>query len=444
MKAIILAIGDELVLGQTLDTNSAFLSAQLAQRGIATLYHQTVSDDRAAIAQAIQHASHQAPLMIVSGGLGPTIDDMTRHALADALGVELVVHAASLEVIRAMMERRGRKMAPINRVQAMHPMGTQIIPNTCGTAPGITAKLNTATIYIIPGVPSEMRTMFELAISPQLEQSQRSTKTILTAKINTFGDGESNIGQVLDELCHRDRNPLVGTTVAGGIVSIRVRSEFDDPAEALAALNETINLVEQRLGPIVYGRDEVTLQQVVIEQLVEQRMTLATAESCTGGLLGKMLTDVPGSSCAYLGGWVTYANEMKMRLLGVEASLLEEHGAVSGPVVTQMAQAALQRSGADLAMAITGIAGPDGGSADKPVGTVWLGLASEGASGGVSGGGDSDEPTSILTRCLALPGDRAAVRNRAASAALQLIRLHVAGHSLDTIRWTHQHKQPQA
>lgn len=431
MHAIILAIGDELVLGQTVDTNSAYLSARLAERGISTLYHQTIGDDRGAIARAVEQGSHLAPLLIISGGLGPTVDDLTRDALADALGVELIVDHASLEIIRAMMERRGRKMAPLNKVQALHPAGSAVIANSCGTAPGIKATLNKAEIYVVPGVPHEMRAMFAEAIAPALDHANPSRRTILTTKINTFGDGESNVGQALGELCDRSRNPLVGTTVANGVVSVRVRSEFDDPRKAQAALDETIGQVEARLGAIVFGRDDATLQQAVVEQLKEAKLTLATAESCTGGLLGKLLTDVPGSSSVYVGGWVTYANVMKEQQLGVPAALLEAHGAVSQPVVSRMAEAALDRSGADLAVATTGIAGPDGGSDDKPIGTVWLALAHRG------------EPTTpqVITRCLELPGDRAAVRNRAAAAALQMIRLHLTGQSLEAIRWARQPAQ---
>ena len=441
MDAIILAIGDELVLGQTVDTNSAYLSARLAERGIGTLYHQTIGDDHGAVARAITRGSRLVPLMIVTGGLGPTQDDLTRHALADALGVELILNEASLEVIRALMEKRGRKMAPLNRVQAMHPAGTEIIANTCGTAPGIKARLNRATIYVVPGVPREMRAMFAQVVAPALDGVSPSRRTILTAKINTFGDGESNVGQALGELCARDRNPLVGTTVADGIVSVRVRSEFDDASQAQTALEETLSQIEAKLGPIVFSRGDVSLQQAVIEQLQRAQLTIATAESCTGGLLGKMLTDVPGASSVYAGGWVTYADAMKVRQLGVAAALLEQHGAVSGPVVSQMAENALARSGADLAVAVTGIAGPDGGSADKPVGTVWLGLAYRGerpvlVRPGAPAVAQEPAPVQVRARCLALPGDRSAVRSRAAMAALQMIRLHLTGQPLDAIRWT--------
>ena len=428
MEAVIIAIGDELVLGQTVDTNSGYLSARLAERGIGTLYHQTIGDDREAIAGAIDRGCQLAPLLIITGGLGPTEDDLTRHALADALGVELVIDEPTLDVIRGFMERRGRKMAPINEVQAMHPAGTQVIPNDCGTAPGIKASLHDATIYVTPGVPREMHAMFEQAIAPALDAIAPSGSAIFTGKVNTFGDGESNVGEALGDLCDRTRNPLVGTTVTGGVVSVRVRSRFDDPASARKALEQTMAEVEATLGPIAFSRDDVTLQETVIGKLREAKLTIATAESCTGGLIGKMFTDVPGSSDAYAGGWVTYSNQMKIQQLGVTPEAIQKHGAVSREVVRQMAEGAMERSGADLAVAITGIAGPDGGTSDKPVGTVWIGLAFR----------NSNADVQVEARCLLMSGTRPLIRDRAAKSALQLVRLHLIDQPLDLLRWAYK------
>lgn len=439
MRAIILSIGDELVLGQTVDTNSAFLSAELVRLGIGTLYHQTVADDCPAITEAIVRASQAAELVLISGGLGPTEDDLTRDALAAALQAPLVEHAPSVELIRQMFARRGRTMPERNKIQALHPAGSQVIANSCGTAPGIKACLNRATLYITPGVPSEMVAMFRLSILPEIEKysvegssssgssgdgnsggnsggtegnhSSARRDAILTAKINTFGSGESTVAEKLGELMDRRRNPLVGTTVAGGVVSVRVRSEFADPAQAQRELDQTIQLIEQRLGPIVYGRDSDTLALAVLKILKERGQTLATAESCTGGLLGAVITDTPGSSAAYLGGWITYANQMKVSELGVPAALIEKHGAVSQPVARAMAEGALRKSGSDWSLAITGVAGPEGGTAEKPVGLVWLALARR--------GGASD-----ALRC-DLGSERDIIRDRSAKAALQLLRFHL-------------------
>ena len=369
MEAVILSIGDELVLGQTVDTNSAYLSAKLAERGIATRYHQTIEDDRGAIAEAIAHAAQLVPLMIITGGLGPTEDDLTRHALADAMGAELVEDAASLTAIRTMMERFGRKMAERNKVQALHPAGSTMIDNTCGTAPGIKATLGQTTVYVTPGVPREMVEMFALSIEPQLPTAGR---VILTAKINTFGNGESNIAEMLGDLCDRDRNPLVGTTVTNGIVSARIRSVFDDADEARRQLNDTMAEVEAALGALAFGREDTTLQEALVKLLIEKNKTVAAAESCTGGLISKMFTDVPGSSAAVTGGWVTYTNGLKIQELGVRERSIVDHGAVSAEVASEMAAAALRRAGADAAVGVTGVAGPDGGTDDKPVGLVHM------------------------------------------------------------------------
>lgn len=422
MQAIILSIGDELVLGQTVDTNSAYLSAQLAQRGIGTLYHQTVADDLPTIRQAIVLASQQAGLVIISGGLGPTEDDLTRQALAEAMNQPLVLDEPSVEAIRKFFTMRGREMPDRNKVQALHPQGTTIIANTCGTAPGIKARFNRATIYVTPGVPREMFAMFRLSIEPELASLSADRQVILTATVHTFGLGESTVGEMLGDLMARQRNPKVGTTVSHGLVGVRVRSEFADATEAQRQMDDTIRQVEAKLGRFVFGRDEQTLQSSLVRLLRQKKLTLATAESCTGGTIGQMITDVSGSSDVYLGGWVTYANAMKTQHLGVPAELLAEHGAVSAPVARAMAAGALQRSGADLAIAITGIAGPSGGTEEKPVGTVWIGLAAR----------DREADAWHFH----LPGDRDTVRDRSSKCALQLLRFHLLGESIDRWSWT--------
>lgn len=429
MHAIILSIGDELVLGQTVDTNSAYLSAELASRGIMTKYHQTVADDEAAIRDAFLWASQQAELLIVTGGLGPTEDDLTRQALAAAMGVELVVDEASLKEITDFFARRGRVMPDRNRIQAMQPRGAKAIANSCGTAPGIEVQFNRAKVFVTPGVPSELFAMFRLSIAPYLDQLAASQpalrRTILTQKVNTFGMGESDVADKLGSLMDRKRNPLVGTTVSDGLVSVRVRSEFDDPQKAKSQLDYTMTEIERALGAVVIGRETQTLQAALVELLLAKKATVATAESCTGGLVAKSITDVAGSSSVFAGGWVTYANEMKTSQLGVPASLIEANGAVSEPVARAMATGALTRSSASMAVAITGIAGPGGGTDAKPVGTVWIALAHR------------DEAGQIMTdaRLFILPGDREQVRDRAAKAAMQLLRFHAMGVSLDEMRW---------
>ena len=421
MSAIVLSIGDELVLGQTVDTNSAYLSAELASRGIATVYHQTVADDQTVIANAIGLAAEAAELVIISGGIGPTEDDLTRQALAQVLEQPLVTHEPSLRWIEGFFSRRSRAMPERNKMQAMHPRGSAVITNHQGTAPGIKVEFKRATIYVTPGVPHEMRAMFERSIVPELGAMTGSGRAILSTTMHTFGLGESDVAERLGPLMSRDRNPKVGTTVSDAIVSVRVRSESEDEQRASMALKETVEQVIVELGPIVYGRDHETIQQAVIGLLQEKRLTVTTAESCTGGLLGQMLTDVPGSSDVYHGGWVMYNNEMKVKHLGVSESLIEAHGVVSACVAKAMAAGAVERSGADLGVSITGIAGPSGGSPQKPVGSVWIALIRRGQA-----------PQALLVQ---MPGDRSAIRNRSAKAAAQLIRFHLLGVPLETMTW---------
>ena len=421
MQAVILSIGDELVLGQTLDTNSAYLSGELVQLGIGTLYHQTIADDQSAITTAIQLAASSVPLVLISGGIGPTEDDLTRQALAKAMGRELVLDPSSLEAIEAMFARHSRSMPQRNQVQAMHPEGTSMISNDCGTAPGIKAHLDKAVIYITPGVPNEMRAMFAKSILAELTELGPSQNIILSAKINTFGLGESGVTQKLGDLTDRQRNPLVGTTVGDGIVTVRVRSEFPGAQKARHELGQTVEQIEARLGPIVFGRDACTIQQSLVEMLDQRQLKVATAESCTGGLLGKMITDVPGASRVYNGGFIAYTNAMKIQL-GVESDLLEQYGAVSESVAESLARNVAIQCDADLGVGITGIAGPDGGSAEKSVGTVCIGLALR-------------EKDHIRSDALLLNlfGDRRAVRDRAAKSAAQMLRLQLRGDSWDAL-----------
>ncbi|MEO0514755.1 MAG: competence/damage-inducible protein A [Planctomycetota bacterium] len=425
MNAILLSIGDELALGQTVDTNSAWAAARLATLGISTILHETVSDDQDLIAASIGWASTKADLIVISGGLGPTEDDLTRQALAQTMGVELEVDPESMTTLESFFASRGYQMAERNRVQAMCPVGATMIPNNCGTAPGIRATVNRAEIFVTPGVPREMKAMIEASVIPAVEAKLDQTgdgsrDVILTTKINTFGLGESDAAEKLGDLMQRDRNPVVGTTVANGICSIRIRAEYPDADEAQRQLDDTTQQVEAILAPTVFGRDETTLQSALVQLLLRESKTVATAESCTGGMIGSLLTDIPGSSAAYLGGWVTYTNQLKTSQLGVRPGVIEAHGAVSQEVVIAMAEGAKQRSGADYAVAVSGVAGPGGGTEDKPVGTVWIALAT---------------PQGTTARLARLIGNRASIRDRAAKCALQMIRLTLLDQDLDRVRW---------
>jgi len=406
MKAVILSIGDELVLGQNVDTNSAWMSARLAALGVMTVYHQTIADDLDATARAVRDAAAAADLVLVTGGLGPTADDLTREALAKVLGTELELHAASLERIRAFFLQLGRPMAETNRVQALCPRGAEMLHNEWGTAPGLRCRVGSALLLAFPGVPREMKGMFDRYLVPAL--AGQTGRTILTEAVRTFGAGESNVAERLGELMRRDRNPMLGTTASGGVITVRVRSDFPDGEAARRALDETCAEIERRLGTLVYGRGETTLQAAAGALLAARRRTVVTVEICTGGLVASLLTDVPGSSAYMLGGWVVYANDMKAREMDVPPEMLAAHGAVSEPVARALAEGGRRRAGADYSLAVTGIAGPAGGSDQKPVGTVWIALARPAG------------PT--LAARHQFPGDRDMVRDRAAKTALNLLR----------------------
>ncbi len=406
MNAVILGVGNELISGQTVDTNSAWLARRLAAMGISTVAHHTVGDDRAAISAALRLAAGQAGLVLVTGGLGPTADDLTRQGLADAMGTaELVLHDESLAELEAFFRRRGRQMVPANRVQVMFPVGSEPIANRCGTAPGIAAKVDGADVYVTPGVPHEMRAMFDEQIAPRIPAAPGA---IVERILHTFGTGESDVGSQIGDLMDRGANPTVGTTVAAGLVSVRVTACGTEADEAEKLAHGTLDELRRRLGDWVVGEGEQTMASVVGRRLVDAGQTLATAESCTGGLIGEMITAVSGSSEYFLGGFVTYANDAKADLLGVDEALLAEHGAVSEPVARAMADGCRQRLDADWALAVTGIAGPTGGTEEKPVGLVFIALAG---------------PADTAVHRHVFPGDRGIIRRRAATAALNHLRL---------------------
>ncbi|MGA2265089.1 MAG: competence/damage-inducible protein A [Phycisphaerae bacterium] len=404
MKAIVLSVGDELVSGQAVDTNSAYLSRRLGELGIAVAEHRTVADDQQAIAEAIASAAAAAELVVVTGGLGPTADDLTRQALAAALGVELVLDADRAAEIEEFFRRRGRTMPPANRIQAMIPAGAEAIPNTMGTAPGIAAKVGKAGVYVLPGVPHEMREMFDRSVAPRL----RGGGGLVHRLVHCFGEGESDIAARVEDLMHRGRNPAVGTTVVAGMVTLRVVASGKTHTQAAELAEQTVAEIIRRLGKLVVGTDEQTLPAAAGSLLRQARATLATAESCTGGLVGQLVTSVPGSSDYYLGGVVAYANRLKGELLDVPPKTLDRFGAVSEQAASAMAEGCRKRLAADWALAVTGIAGPGGGSKDKPVGLIYVGLAG---------------PKGTVAYKHLFAGTREFIRLRAALTAINCLRL---------------------
>lgn len=419
MIATILSVGDELVLGQTLDTNGQWLAARLAAIGIHIARHVTVGDLQADIERAVRDAADGSDVILISGGIGPTEDDVTRQAVAAVLGVPLESDSRWIAHLDEWFAKLRRPMPPINAVQAMIPRGATLIWNHAGTAAGVAAMVGRARLWSMPGVPREMKAMFDADVLPALRQASGGA-AIVQRILHTFGVGESTIGERLGELMRRGRNPSVGTTVSGGIVSIRVNATAASEAEAIRLTDEACAAIHAALGDLIFGEGSDTLPRVIQSMLTAaadagRGHTIATAESCTGGLIAKMLTDTAGSSAHVLQGWVTYTNESKTAQLGVPADVIAEHGAVSEPVAAAMARGARERSQSDFAIGVTGIAGPGGATPTKPVGTVCIGLA---------------HPDGVDVRTFILPGERDMVRDRSAKMALTLLRFRLMGRPL--------------
>jgi nicotinamide-nucleotide amidase len=378
VKAEILTIGDELLRGEIVDSNKSFLSDRLLSLDIETHYHASVRDDPPAMIDAFLRAAERSDVVLVSGGLGPTRDDLTSEVLAKAFGLAHELDEAALETIRAFFRSVDREMTENNASQALFPAGSDVLANPIGTAPGFALEQGGAVFFCMPGVPRELYRMMDEQVLPRVARRAGGGAQAVRARLlRTFGMGESTLDAELADIA------------ASGDVSLGFRTSFPDnylrplargasEAEAEAKLDEICDAIRDRLGPLVYGEGDDSMEKVVGRLLAEQGRTIAVAESCTGGLIAERITDVPGSSGYFLGGVVAYANSAKQDLLGVPADVLETHGAVSDATVRAMAEGVRRRFGADIGVATTGISGPDGGSDEKPVGLVHLALARDG------------------------------------------------------------------
>ncbi len=400
----ILAVGTELLLGQLVDTNSAYIARALADAGVDVYATHVVGDNRERIAGAMRAALERADGLITSGGLGPTIDDLTKEAACDALGVDTELHEPSLHVMRALFARLGREMRENNRKQAEMPRGAIVMPNPNGTAPGFIAlRSDGKFIAGMPGVPREMKPMLHDALIPWLRERFSLSDSIHTRILHTIDISESEVDHRIADLFGTLENPKIAVLAHDYRCDVKIMAKAASRSAAAALIEPVERELLERLRAHIYGTDEMTLPGAIHALLQRDGLTVAVAESCTGGSIGAELTSVAGSSQSFVGGVVAYDNSVKRDLLSVSNETLDRFGAVSEETAIQMARGVRSALRSSVALATTGIAGPSGGTAEKPVGLVWVAIARDGG---------------VRAIRLDLGGDRAAIQRRATIAAL--------------------------
>jgi nicotinamide-nucleotide amidase len=375
MLAELITIGDELLIGQIVDTNSAWMAQQLNAIGITVKQISSVSDNHEHILTALREAKQRANIVLITGGLGPTKDDITKVALCDYFTCELVFNQAQFDQVESIFKSFGREVTPVNRKQAEVPELCECIVNLQGTAPAMWFDQEGIIYVSMPGVPYEMKGIMEHDILPRLKERFR-LPVIQHRTFLTQGVGESMLAGWIESWEDAlPSNMKLAYLPNPGMVRLRISATGADVNELNKQIEQQANQLYELIGEHIYGEGEQTLQELILELLNKQQKTLSLAESCTGGNISRMITEIPGSSSAYLGGVVSYSNKLKIKLLGVNSSTLENYGAVSEETALEMASGALKHLGSDFSVAVTGIAGPDGGSEEKPVGTVWIALA---------------------------------------------------------------------
>ena len=404
----LISVGTEILLGDILNTDAQFLSIELARLGISVIHQSTVGDNRERLLAQLKEAAKRSDIIILSGGLGPTPDDLTKEVCCEFFGKKMFLHEPTVEKIKTYFSTKGMEMAQNNLKQAILPKDCVIFPNDNGTAPGMAIEKDGVHILVLPGPPRELKPMFRNCAVPYLMQF--SDRIIVSHNIRTFGIGESLMAERVNDLFDAE-NPTVAPYAKDGEALLRVTAMARTKEEAENLCKPVINEIKNRLDGFVYGVDYTCIEEAVIEKLKEKHMKVATAESCTGGLIAKRITDVPGASEVFDCGIISYANEIKHRVLGVSEDDLNKYGAVSEPVARQMAQGALKVSGADIAVSVTGIAGPDSDSTNKPVGLVYIGLA--------------DRDNVWVRELRTSRKDRSYNRYVSASNALNMIRLYI-------------------
>ncbi len=410
MKIATLSIGDEIIFGEIVDTNAPYIARRLYDEGIRVWRHLAAGDMDDDIAAAILGLAETSQAVIATGGLGPTSDDLTTAAAAKAANMPLLLNDKALAHLDDFLAKRGRKVDPANKKQALIPEGSDLIPNPTGTACGFHLPINGCDFYFLPGVPKEMTRMIEESVIPMLRKRVTRNRILRVKVLKLFGLPEAEAGLLLEGLVDENSPVKIAFQVEYPEIRVKLRAEGDDNEEADLLLDEASRRTREKLAEYVFAEDDATIDSVVADLLHKRGLTLSLAESCTGGLLAKRITDMPGSSAYFLEGAITYSNAAKTRVLGVSSQLLEEKGAVSPEVAAAMAEGMRGLCGSDIAIAVTGIAGPDGGTPDKPVGTVFIALSTHAGS---------------KTKGYRFFGSRHEIRNITTFSALDLLRRHL-------------------
>lgn len=410
MIAEVISTGTELLLGQIVNTNAQYLAKKMNELGFDVYYQSTVGDNRVRMREVLDHALNRADIVVTTGGLGPTQGDITKEVAADLLRRPLVLHEDSEKRIRAIFAARKMPMPDSNLRQAMMPKDSIVVDNERGTAPGVIIEEGTKTVIHLPGPPHEMKWMFEHRIAPYFRQRFGLQAVIASRVLRTYSISESALEEMIKDLILAQKNPTIALLARNGEIHLRLTAKAETEEQAKKLITEVEQVVRDRVGGAIFGVDEETLEQVVGQLLAERELTVALAESCTGGLITSRLTDIPGSSRYILGSLVSYSNEVKESNLGVPQQTLIAFGAVSEETAVAMAKQIRKQIGSDIGVGVTGIAGPGGATETKPVGLVYLAI---------------DGPNGTKCYCYHFSGQRTAIKQRAAHAALFQLKLYV-------------------
>lgn len=406
MTAELICVGTELLLGSIVNTNGAYLAEKCAGLGLSCYFQTVVGDNEERLSMVLETAMGRSDVVILSGGLGPTEDDLTKETAAKVCGRALVLHEPSKAAISRFFSERGLKPTDNNWKQAMLPEGAVALDNHNGTAPGVIIELEHTRLILLPGPPDELRPMFEECVAPYL--AQLTSQVICSQTVKICGVGESRAETMVKDMIDAQSNPTIATYAKTGEVHIRVTASGEDRKAAMKLVKPVVKELKSRFGNDIYStEEETTLEKSVVDLLLANKLTVTCAESCTGGMLSARLINVPGISEVYKSGVVTYSNKSKRRFLGVKKSTLQKHGAVSRQTAEEMAKGACQMLKSDVAAAVTGIAGPDGGTEEKPVGLVYIACCVKGK---------------VTVKECRFSGNRAKIREAAVSAALALMR----------------------